>query len=80
MVVSVRPENIEIHKQKPASSDNVIEARVEGVMFLGDFLDCQILAKGKLVRVKLHPTSLVEEREEVFMKFVPRLCTVIPVD
>lgn len=80
VVVSVRPENIEILKEKPSSLDNLIEGRVERVIFLGDFLDCQVRAKNQLVRVKLHPTFLIEERKEVFMKFSPELCTVIALD
>ncbi len=77
VAVSIRPENIQIYKEKPTSLENLIEGKVERVIFLGDFLDCQVLSKNQLVRVKLHPTFSVGEGEEVFMKFLPKLCTVI---
>ena len=80
VAVLVRPENIEISKARPVSSENVIEGRVERVIFLGDFLDCQILATDQLVRIKLHPTFSVEEGEKVFIKISPEFCTVMSLD
>lgn len=42
VVVMVRPEHVVLHTQRPGERQNVVEGKVAAVMFLGEFLDCNI--------------------------------------
>ncbi|MBI4494026.1 MAG: ABC transporter ATP-binding protein, partial [Chloroflexi bacterium] len=48
VVVVVRPENVIVHRG-PTSARNLLEGRVESLMFLGEYLDCQIALGGTLI-------------------------------
>ena len=41
-VISIRPENIPVHKEKPQSLDNVVEGTVKEAIFMGDAYHCKV--------------------------------------
>jgi len=77
-LVSVRPESFQITRERQANECNVLEGTVEKFVFLGDFIDCQILMGEQAVRVKLPATSDLNQGERVFLQFDPRACILIP--
>jgi hypothetical protein len=56
-----------------------LEGKVDKFVFLGDFIDCQILMGEQSVRVKLPATSELNQGERVFLQFEPRACILMPV-
>jgi iron(III) transport system ATP-binding protein len=78
VLIAVRPESIRVSTCADARDENQLEGKVEKVLFLGDYIDCQIQAGAQMVRVKLPPTSSIEEKEKVFLQFSPGACVVIP--
>jgi hypothetical protein len=55
VLLTVRPENIQVQKEKFAKQDNVMSGKVESESFLGEFYDCLVNIANKLVRVRLLP-------------------------
>lgn len=85
VAITVRPENIVVLEGAPpageaGTSGNVLEGRVETVTFLGDFLDCRVLVGDQLVRVKLHPSSLIREGQRVYLSLPEEQCKAVPVE
>ena len=68
----------QITRERQANECNVLEGTVEKFVFLGDFIDCQILMGEQVVRVKLPATSDLNQGERVFLQFDPRACILIP--
>jgi iron(III) transport system ATP-binding protein len=42
VVVVVRPESINLHLDRPATSRNMIEGKIGAAMFLGEYVDCAV--------------------------------------
>ncbi len=78
-LVSVRPESFHVVRERSTNDLNVLEGKVDKFVFLGDFIDCQILMGEQPVRVKLPATSELSQGERVFLQFEPRACILIPV-
>lgn len=70
VVVVVRPENIQLHIQRPNQKLNVIEGKVATVMFLGEFLDCTI-DLGEVVLQTHQPRSLDLRRGRAVWAEIP---------
>jgi hypothetical protein len=59
---------------------NILEGKVEKAVFLGEKVECQILAGSQIVTTKIPITEEVEEGEKVFLRFDPESCLVLPSD
>lgn len=68
VVLAIRPESINLFKQKPVSGVNLLEGRVQDVIFLGDCLDCRILVGDKVLCVKSSPSLDIREGELIFVQ------------
>lgn len=79
VLVTVRPESLHTSQNGESGDGNVLEGRVEKTIFLGDFIDCQVLVGSQLVRAKLPPTSDVGPGERLFLRFSPQACVVLPI-
>ena len=79
-LVTVRPESFQVSAEPDTDSAgyNILEGKVEKSVFLGDFIDCQILVGAQMVRAKLPPTSDLTPGERVFLKFDPSACILLP--
>lgn len=77
VVISVRPENIELCNEQTAAGDNVYEAVVDTFIFLGEFIDIQLKIGGVTIQTKTHPTTQVRENGNVYLKFDPLKCIAI---
>lgn len=78
VLISIRPENIGVHKTRPSAKKNVWEARVEAAAFLGEFLDCQLAVGEHLLRVRAHPSLELRRGDTVFLQIDPQLCIAVP--
>ncbi len=78
-LVTVRPESFTVTNDVKTGAVNLLEGRVEKSVFLGDFIDCQILVGGQMVRAKLPATSDLSPGDHVFLEFDPHACILLPV-
>ncbi|HZR99300.1 MAG TPA: TOBE domain-containing protein [Chloroflexota bacterium] len=77
VVVSVRPEDVHLHRQAPAQRANLLEGTVESVMFVGEFLDCRLNVGGQEVRTRQHPNLQLRRGEKVLIELPPESCAVL---
>ncbi|MFQ5852339.1 MAG: ABC transporter ATP-binding protein [Candidatus Binatia bacterium] len=73
-VISIRPEHIQVHKQKPQGLDNVVEGTVNDAVFMGDAYHCHIAVGDQLLRVHTHPFLSMTPGEKVFLHLDPQSC------
>jgi iron(III) transport system ATP-binding protein len=79
-VISIRPENIPVHKEKPHSLDNVVEGTVKEAVFMGDAYHCKIAVGDDLLAVHTHPFNHISPGEKVYLHLDPRSCNGLPAD
>jgi iron(III) transport system ATP-binding protein len=80
VVISIRPEHIQVHKQKPEGLENVVEGTVKESIFMGDAYHCQIAVGDSLLRVHTHPFLGMSAGEKVYLHLDPRSCNGLPAD
>jgi iron(III) transport system ATP-binding protein len=77
VTISIRPENIQVHRSEPAEMTNVLPGEVEQVTFLGEFLDCRIRVGGARLFTRLHPMLAVRQGDKVFVEIPSELLAVL---
>jgi iron(III) transport system ATP-binding protein len=80
ILIFIRPENVKLSKDKPASLENTFEGEIKVLIFLGEIQDCQVLVKEKLLRARLHSSSPLKVREKVYIKIEPEFLISIPAE
>jgi iron(III) transport system ATP-binding protein len=85
--VAIRPENILFDKVSSTEmlldyrgqDVNKIEARVNEVVFLGDYCDYRVVANDRQLRVRTHPEVLLPQDSAVTLMIIPRhVCILLP--
>ena len=73
VVLVVRPEDI--HVTSDTSTDcNLLQGKVDAVIFMGDALECQVSVGAQRLRTKLHPSSLVQQGQIVSLELPAERC------
>jgi iron(III) transport system ATP-binding protein len=78
VLMTIRPESLQASATEKRSEMNALAGKVVKNVFLGDFIDCQVLVGEKLIRAKLPPTSEFTEGDPIFLQFSPQSCIVLP--
>ncbi len=79
-VLSIRPEHIEVMKQKPQVSENVLEGTVKEAIFMGDAYHCQIAVGDSVLRVHTHPFLTMNPGDKVYLHLDPQSCNGLPAE
>ncbi|HLH22742.1 MAG TPA: ABC transporter ATP-binding protein [Chloroflexota bacterium] len=77
VVVSVRPEDVHLHRQAPSQRANLLEATVDSVMFVGEFLDCRLNVGGQEMRTRQHPNLQLRRGDKVLIELPAEACAVL---
>ena len=77
VTLSIRPENVRVHRSQPSGVANVLPGVVEQQMFLGDALDCRVRVGGANLLTRQHPTGGTRRGDHVFVELPVELCTVL---
>jgi iron(III) transport system ATP-binding protein len=77
VLVSVRPEDVELCEQRPEGA-NVIEATVDFKVFLGEYMDYQVRVGERQVLARVHPSFKVQVGGTVYLRLNPEKCMTIP--
>ncbi|HXV83626.1 MAG TPA: ABC transporter ATP-binding protein [Candidatus Binatia bacterium] len=79
VIVSVRPEDINV---RPANGDetNVWKGTVRQVIYFGDCVNCEIDFAGTVLRARLHPSTVLENGQEVTIDFEAKRCVAFPAE
>jgi iron(III) transport system ATP-binding protein len=78
VLISIRPENIILHREKPEGVSNCFEGTVITANFLGEYLDCKIDVAKQTIRSRQHPSLKIKEGDQVYVEMPPEYCVVIP--
>ena len=76
--LAVRPEGMSLAASGEEQEANILGGRVEKMVFLGETIECQVLAGSRIVTMKVPITEEISEGEEVFLRFAPEACLVLP--
>jgi iron(III) transport system ATP-binding protein len=76
--LSIRPEDIVLHRQPPGGRPNVLEGRVASVGYLGNLVDYLIGTEAQTWRVQAHPSEVFAVDETVYLELPPSMCLCLP--
>jgi iron(III) transport system ATP-binding protein len=75
VVVSLRPENIDIFEARPgADINNVFEGTVYSKVFLGEAMDVQIQSQEQILQARIHPSFNPPVGHRIYFKIDPARC------
>jgi iron(III) transport system ATP-binding protein len=72
-VLIVRPEDIHVATDC-TPRPNLLQGKVDAVIFMGDSMECQVLIGAQRLRTKLHPSFAVRQGQNVALEFAPERC------
>jgi iron(III) transport system ATP-binding protein len=77
VIVSIRPEHIELFRERPDRNFNLIKGRVERMTYIGEYSD--LVAKVGSVELRVHsPSHLVfRSGSHVYLSLPPELCNLL---
>jgi len=73
----IRPENIVVSCGQPVPTENVWQAAVEGVTFLGECQDSTVKVQEERLRIRVHPGMELRTGQQIYLEFVPERCSAI---
>jgi iron(III) transport system ATP-binding protein len=76
VVLSVRPEDVELAETRPEGR-NVWEARVDQKVFLGEFLDFQVKLGDRILLARSHPSLRTPVGDPIYVKLHPEKCVAL---
>ncbi len=77
VLLSIRPEDVHLHRQPPPRTANLLRGTVSSVVFVGDFLDCRIAVDGQELRTRQHPGTNLQRGDRVLVELPPEACAVL---
>ncbi len=77
VLVSVRPEDVELTEAKPQASVNVWEGRVDQKIFLGEVLDYQVKLGNRTLLSRQHPSLRTPIGNPIFVQLDPDKCVAL---
>jgi iron(III) transport system ATP-binding protein len=73
VIVVVRPEDIRVVTDA-RPRHNLFQGKVNAVIFMGDSLECQVLVGTQRLRTKLHPSSAVQQGQNISLELPAERC------
>jgi iron(III) transport system ATP-binding protein len=75
--VLIRPENIVVSDRPSPASENVWQATVESVTFLGEYQDASVRVQEQSLRIRVHPQLELRTGQQVYVEMIPQRCSAI---
>ena len=76
----IRPESVALFTAAPAAAENVWQAVVERVMFLGEYQDATVRLREHTLRVRVPPWVELRAGQPVYLEAAPQRCSAIRAD
>jgi iron(III) transport system ATP-binding protein len=77
VVVVIRPEDVNLNDGAPGENENVLQGKIEAIVYMGDALECQVAVGNKQIRLKLHPSSPVARGNAVRLRLPAASCRAV---
>jgi iron(III) transport system ATP-binding protein len=80
VVVSIRPEDVELFDEPPAcgDGDNLCRGTVDAKVFLGDYFDIQVRVGERLLLARAHPSLRAAPGAPIHVRIKAEKCIAIP--
>jgi len=75
--VLIRPENMVVSYARPDARENVWQAAVEVVTFLGECQDATVRVQEQSLRIRVHPGLELEKGQQVYLELSSERCSAI---
>jgi iron(III) transport system ATP-binding protein len=75
--VCIRPEFIKVMEKDTSEASNIFRGRVESLLFVGDAYEGEIIIADTRLIIRIEPTAIVEEGDEIALSFDPDHCFVL---
>jgi len=75
--VSIRPEDIHLHVERPDATPNVFDASITRRMYLGDAVEYHLMVGGEAIDSRQHSDVFLRRRDAVFAEFPVEHCVVV---
>jgi iron(III) transport system ATP-binding protein len=76
VLLSVRPEDVELSEARP-QGENVLEARVDQKVFLGEAVDFQVVVRGRALQSRAHPSLRTPVGSAIWLRIDPEKCVAL---
>ncbi|MGZ5032219.1 MAG: ABC transporter ATP-binding protein [Usitatibacter sp.] len=77
VLISVRPEDVELTEARPQRPNNVWEGRVDQKVFLGEVLDFQVKLGSRILLSRQHPSLRTPIGNPIFVQLDPEKCVAL---
>ena len=77
VIVVIRPEDVTLNDGAAGANENMLEGKIEAIVFMGDALECQVAVGAKQIRLKLHPSAGVAKGSSVRLKLPAASCRAV---
>ena len=77
VLLSVRPEDVELSEARPTREHNVWQAKIEQKVFLGEVLDLQIKLGERMLLSRQHPSLRTPTGSNIFVQLDPEKCVAL---
>jgi iron(III) transport system ATP-binding protein len=77
VVISVRPEDIQLSESRPASGLNVLQGTVDTKVFLGESVDFQVKVKDRALLSRAHPSLGTRVGHPIYLSLDPEKCVAL---
>jgi len=82
VVISVRPEDLELVEQEPKAEDgdNIVRGTVQAKDFLGEYLDFHVKVGDVVLQARAHPSLRTPVGDPIYLRMKSDKCVAIPTD
>ncbi|HEX7403479.1 MAG TPA: TOBE domain-containing protein, partial [Usitatibacter sp.] len=77
VLVSVRPEDVELSEARPQRAGNVWQGIVDQKVFLGEVLDFQVKLGERMLLSRQHPSLRTPIGNPIFVQLDPEKCVAL---
>ncbi|MFL6563609.1 MAG: ABC transporter ATP-binding protein [Burkholderiales bacterium] len=77
VVISVRPEDIQLSEGRPHTASNVLEGTVDTKVFLGESVDFRVKVKERLLQSRAHPSLGTRVGHPIYLSLDPEKCVAL---
>jgi iron(III) transport system ATP-binding protein len=77
VVISVRPEDIQLSETRPPTGDNLVEGTVDTKVFLGESVDFQVKVNERSLLARAHPSLGTRVGHPIYLSLDPEKCVAL---
>jgi iron(III) transport system ATP-binding protein len=77
VVISMRPEDIQLSESRPERGENLLEGTVDTKVFLGEAVDFQLKVKDQALLARAHPSLGTRVGQPIYLTLNPEKCVAL---